>query len=212
MRQDSIYGSALLGSALVMLAMGVSHPTGAELMQSRETFAHVAFVNTLAHSLAMLGAWLALFGLTGLSRRLGMQRADVTAALIAFGLASVAVILAAVLDGLVVPKLAGRLFVAGEALQHDLRQQIRFCVTLAIALTRFYVVAVAVAMLLWSWAAFRTGFARVLPWVGAAIAGIGLAAQLGGFLEMNVHDLLMMVLAQSVWTVWAGIVMIRNAE
>ncbi len=48
--------------------------------------------DVFAHSLAILGTWLVLLGLIGLSRRLGVERVTVIAALVAFALASTAVV------------------------------------------------------------------------------------------------------------------------
>jgi hypothetical protein len=68
-------------------------------------------------------------------------------------------------------------------------------------MTRFYMVAASVAIPLWSVAMLHTQFNRMLPWAGLAIALLGFLGQFSGFLRMNVHDLMLMVLGQGVWTV-----------
>ena len=42
------------------------------------------------------------------------------------------------------------------------------------------------------------------------VALLGLAGQLSGFLTMNIHDLMLVVLVQGVWLVWTGVLLIRR--
>jgi hypothetical protein len=90
------------------------------------------------HSLAILGTWLVLVGLVGLSRMLGLKRVTVMAALVAFALATFGVLIAAAFDGLVVPKLAQQWVDADTLARGDLKQLMRFCVLIASPLTRIY--------------------------------------------------------------------------
>jgi hypothetical protein len=71
------------------------------------------------------------------------------------------------------------------------------------------VAAVAVALLLWSWAAWRTRFDRALPWIGAVLAAAALIAQLSGHLRMNIHDVMLLAVGQGVWMIWAGVALWR---
>ena len=90
----------------------------------------------------------------------------------------------------------------------DLRQLIRFCVLIASSLTRIYALLVAAAILLWSWIVYRDHLSLGLPWVGAVIGLAGIATLYGGPAYVNVHELLALVVGQSVWMVWAGLLMI----
>ena len=210
MRDQRVYGVALILSAVGLLVTAGFHPTGGQMLASRDTFEHVALVNTAVHSLAIGSAWLLLFGMVGLSRRLGLQRVDVTAALVAFAMGTLTVTCAAVIDSLVVPQVGRSTFGADEASRNGLLQLMRYSFFTASALSRVWVAAESVAILLWSVAMLRTGFDRVLPWLGIVVALLGLAGQLSGFLTMNIHHLMLVVLVQGVWLVWTGVLLIRR--
>jgi hypothetical protein len=211
MSTERIQGAALIAGAIALLATGLLHPTGGQLLASAEGFAHYATTNMLAHSLALLGVWLTTFGVAGVASRLGLRHPSVIAGLVAYGLAVALISMAAVVDGFVATRLAGDFVGTGIAGERDqLRLLMTFCFYVASSLSRVYVTGMAVALLLWSWAAWRTGFDRVLPWFGVAIATIALAAQLTGHLRMDVHDVMLLAVGQGAWLVWAGIALCRT--
>jgi hypothetical protein len=212
MRQERVYGGALVLSAVALLATGMFHPTGAQILQSAEAAERVGLKDTIVHAFGLGSVWLALFGMVRLSQLLGFARLEVQAAFIAFAMACGAVMIAAIVDGILVPKLASRYFEVEEPTRGSVLELMRFCGSLASALSRFYITAVSVAVLLWSWAAWRTRFHRVLPWVGVVVALPALVAQLLGYLHMNVWDVLVLALGQGVWMVWAGVVLMRLPE
>ena len=209
MRQNTFYGSALMGGSLLLLAMGLTHPTGARLFTTREALADFTFIDHVAHGLAIAGVCLAVVGLAGFSRFLGTTRPTVTAAFVTFAMTASALIVAPALDGFVVPQLANRWFDADAPTQATLRQLIIFCVSIAGVLTRLYMTLGAMAILLWSFAAWRVRLSRVLPWLGAFVAVAGLAASLGGPPMVSVHELLAVALGQALWMAWAGVAMLR---
>jgi hypothetical protein len=210
MRDDRIYGAALILGALAFLGTAGLHPTGSQLLASPEGFAHSAPINVLAHALGLFGMWLTVFGVVGFARRVGLQRPDVTAALVAFCLAAAMVSLAAIIDGLVSTRLA-QAYVATDdaAARTTLRGFMQFCYNMASSLTRYYVTAASIAILLWSWAAWRIRFDRVLPWLGVVIGVGALIAQLRGHLQMNVHDVMLLAIGQGLWMMWTGVALLR---
>ena len=211
MSHDRIYGAALMAGAIAILGTGALHPTGGQMLASGDSFAHHAPINVLAHSLALVGVWLTSIGVFGVARRLGLHRVDVMAGLVGYGMVAILISVAAVVDGLVATQLAedfiGTDLAAG---QDDARRLMQFCYYLASSLSRVYVTGMAVALLLWSWAAWRTGFDRGLPWIGGAIALIAIGAQFSGHLRMTVHDVMVLAAGQGVWLVWAGLALIRT--
>jgi hypothetical protein len=211
MRDDRIYGTALIAGAVAFLATAGLHPTGSQLMASPEGFASHAPINVLAHGLALFAMWLTLFGVVGFIRRLGAQRPEVTAAFVAFALGATMISLAAIVDGLVATRLAADYVATGDVAERSaLRGFVRFCYYLASSLSRYYVTAVAIAILLWSWAAWRTKFDRVLPWLGFCLSVLALAAQLRGQLRMNIHDVMVLAVGQGIWMGWAGVTLWRT--
>jgi hypothetical protein len=170
----------------------------------------MALIDALAHSLAILGTWLVLLGLVGLSRMLGLHRVTVMAALVAFALATLGVVVAAALDGFVVPKLAEQWLEADNIARGNLKQLVRFCVLVASSLTRIYLLLGAVAISLWSWVIYRDRRAQGLPWVGAVVCVAGIAMLIGGPAHVSAHEVLALIVGQTVWMFLAALLMIRR--
>jgi hypothetical protein len=209
MRQEARYGAILIAGSAVLLVMGVVHPSTIPF-GDREALARITLVDAVAHSLAVLGTWLLLVGQVGFSRMLGLQRTVVIAALVASVLPAAGIVVAAALDGFVIPKIAEQWMAADDTARAGLHQLIKFCVLVASSLTRIYVLLGAVAILLWSWVVYRDHLSFGLPWVGGAVGLAGFATLFGGPAYVNVHELLALVAGQSVWMVWAGVLMIRS--
>jgi hypothetical protein len=208
MTQETRYGAILISGSAVLLLMSVVHPSAIPFGDAA-ALARMTVVDAIAHALAIIGVWLLLVGQLGFSRMLGLKRAVVVAALVASALPSAGVVVAAALDGFVIPKLATESMGKDAAAQAVLEQLIRFSVLAASALTRIYMLLVAVAILLWSWVIHRDDWSTGLPWIGAVVGIAGIATLFGGPAYVSVHELLVMVLGQSVWMVWAGVLMIR---
>ena len=209
MRQEAQYGAILISGSAVLLVMGVVHPSAIPF-GDREELARMTLIDEMAHSLAVLGAWLLLVGQVGFSRMLGLQRTVVLAALVASVLPAAGIVVAAALDGFVIPKIAEQWMGADDTTRAGPKQLIRFCVLIASSLTRIYMLLVSAAILLWSWVVYRDRLSIGLPWVGAAVGLTGIATLFRGPAFVSAHELLALVAAQSVWMVWAGVLMIRK--
>lgn len=209
MRNETAYGAILLSGSAVLLVMGVMHP-GAIPWGNHAALAHLAVIDAFAHGLAIVGTGLTLVGLTGLSRMLGTQRIAVTAGLVAFMLASSAVMVAAALDGFVLPTIAQQWTEADTIAGGDLRRLVWFCVLTASALTRIYLLLGAIAITLWSWVIHRDRLDSALHWVGAMVCIAGIAMLIGGSPFISAHEVLALVAVQAVWMVLAALLMIRR--
>lgn len=203
------YGAILILGSAVLLVVGVIHPSAVPF-GDRAALARMAIIDALAHSLAIVGAWLVLVGLVGLSRLLGIQRVTVAAALVAMALATAGIVVAAACDGFVVPKLADQWLAADRIGRDTLQELVRFCVLLASSLTRIYLLLGTTAMALWSWAIYRDRLSRGLPWVGVVVAVAGFATLFGGPAYVHVHELLALILGQSVWMILTGLMLIQH--
>ncbi len=212
MRQNSFYGSALIVSSVFLVVTGMTHPGVAGMFSSRESLEHLALVDRIAHGFAIAGMWLSIVGLAGFSRMLSSSRPIVTAAFAAFAITAAGVVIAATLDGFVVPNLASRWYDADDATRAALRQLIRFCFLVASALTRIYMASASVAILLWSFVAWRVHLSRGLPWMGVLVSIAAAAAISRGSLEVGLHEVLALALVQAIWMGWAGVVMLRFPE
>ena len=187
------------------------HPTGhVAAAQLDQTIRMLIFVHALALAcipVQFLGAW-------GLSRRVtDTTRLNVVGlVLYAFGL--IAVMNAAVADGLVTPSVLERI-VASAGSQADIetwRMFSRYTFFLNQAFAQVFVAASSVAIVAWSTAAWRS---RKLP-RGLAIYGciLGTATLLvlfSGHLRLDAHGFGAVMLGQSIWFVIAGTVLWSGA-
>jgi hypothetical protein len=210
MRPYRPYGYALIAGSVLLLIMGLTHPTGARLLETRESFEHVALTNRFAHGVGIAGLWLLVVGLAGFSRFLGAERPAVTVAFLTFAIATGAGLVAPAIDGFVIPQLADRWFDADEATRITLRQLMQFCVMIASALTRVYLVLGSAAILFYSFDLWRTMSSRGLAWLGAAVTLAGIATTVGGPPMVSVHVLLALVVGLAFWMVWAGMILLRT--
>lgn len=209
MRHESAYGVILLSGSVVLLAMGVIHPRAIPF-DDNTALARMATMDAWAHSLAILGTWLVLLGLVGLSRLLGLQRVKVMAALLAFALATVGVVVAATLDGFVVPKLAEQWSEADKVVRGNLMQLMRFSVLVASSLTRVYLLLGAASIALWSWVVYRDRYSQALCWAGGVVCIAAIATLIGGPAYVSAHEVLLLVTGQAVWMVLAAASMFRG--
>ena len=208
MRQNKTYGLVLIASSVVLVVMGVTHP--GRLPSTREALEHTGLIAAIAHSLAIMGVWLAFWGLAGLSRFLGLDRPMVVGALIAFVVPAAAVSVAAALDGFVVPKLALQALDADDVTRNSMHSLIGFCVLVASSLTRIYMLLGAVAIAMLSWVVRERQLSRGLPMLGALVALAAIGTTFGGPAYISVHMVLLLALVQSAWMVWAGMMLIRQ--
>jgi hypothetical protein len=189
--------------------MGLMHPSSIP-WGVNTALARLATVDAFAHGLAICGTGLTLLGLVGLSRMLGSQRVPVTAAMVAFALASSAVMVAAALDGFALPIIAQQWTEADKIAGDDLRRLVWFCVLTASSLTRIYLLLVVIAIALWSWVIYCDRLDSALPWVGATVCIAGIAMLFGGSPFVSAHEVLALVIVQAIWMLFASLFMIRS--
>jgi hypothetical protein len=209
MHEGKIYGTILILSVLGFLVVALMHPTGHQALSSPDRLEQVILVSMAVHGLALVSVALSLLGLIGLSRRLGVARIEVTAALIAFAFATIGVVCAALINGFVAPNLGRWLLSGGESAQALVGSLFRYNSMLNRAFANFHVVSGSTAILAWSVSMIRVAFGRPAGWLGIVIALGTLIALLSGTFEMNVHGLAIVVLSQGVWMTWVGVLLIR---
>lgn len=210
MRKDLPSGILLVAGALAFVLVMLLHPTAGDLMGG-EGAARQAHVNVAAHSLALVATPGVFLGLLGLTRRLGPSDLA-TAGLVTFGFGAVAVLSAAVMSGFVATETIG--WMAGsEGAERDLYHAfLDYTHSLNQAYSTVYVVASAVAFLLWAAAMLRTGrLSRAAGAVGVVVGAGALLAFFSGHLHLDVHGFGILVFAQSAWLVWVGVLLCRPA-
>jgi hypothetical protein len=207
MKGDAIYGGALIAGALAGMVTMVLHPTGNQLLADVQ---HMAPLGVAVHALALAALPVSFFGAIGLSRVLGTSGNAALAALVAYGMAQIAVMTAAVASGLLAPALAAQL-VSTTGAEHDVAAAL-FHYTGAInqAFAKVFVIASSAAILLWSTAILAHGrLHRAAGILGVIVGALALLAVVIGHLRLDVHGFGAVVMAQGIWIITVGILLAR---
>jgi hypothetical protein len=208
MKADTIYGSALIAGALAGMTTMALHPTGNQLLADVQ---HMAPLGVAVHALALVALPVSFFGAIGLSRALGSSSNAALAGLVAYGMAQLAVMIAAVASGLLAPALAIRM-VSTTGTEHDVAAAL-FHYTGAInqAFAKVFVIASSAAILLWSATILAHGqLARSAGALGAIVGALALFAVVIGHLRLDVHGFGAVVLCQGIWMITVGVLLIRQ--
>ena len=207
MKRDLTSGTLLIaGSAGGVVVMAL-HPTAHGLMNP-ESGAHLTRINVMVHALALAAIPAVFLGLLGLWRRLTPSDLA-TAALVAYGWASVAVLSAAVASGFVAPGvITGIVAAEGSKIPEAF---LLYTHLLNQGFAKVNVVASCVAILLFASAILRTGrLMRAAGFFGAVVSAAILLLFFVGHLRLDVHGFGIVTFAQSAWMIWIGILLCRE--
>jgi hypothetical protein len=203
MTDDRKAGIILIaGSVGAILTMAI-HPGQPWLPSGR--MANLIAFSGAAHSLAIVSIALLFLGACGLSSRIASPDRLSFAAVVAYGLACVAALIAAAINGFAIPSVM-------RHMAHDVptaAQQWRILIDglfqVNQAFARIFSVAASAAIILWSMSVMRNGrLGRGIAIYGCIIAtliivGIGI-----GHLRLDVHGMAIVALAQVVWFIIVG--------
>ncbi|MBA2684288.1 MAG: hypothetical protein H0U66_07355 [Gemmatimonadaceae bacterium] len=208
MRCDTIYGGALIAGALAGFVTMAMHPTGSQLMADVQ---HMAPVVLAVHALALAAIPVSFFGAIGLTRVLLADGEAPVAALVAYGMAQSAVMIAAVASGLLMPAIAARM-VSTPGAERDLAIAFgQFTGSVNQAFAKVYVMASSAAILLWSASIIRHArLARRAGILGVVVAVLALVGVAIGHVRLDLHGFGAIVLTQGLWTITIGVLLIRS--
>jgi hypothetical protein len=152
------------------------------------------------HSLALLSIPVIFLGALGIARWAGGRDRLAVAALVLFGFALVAVMNAAVMNGLVFPQ-AARQFVAGaEADRSFWKVILRNNFEINQAFARVYAVGAGLAILLWSASILKNrNAAKGIVSYGCVLGVVTAAGIFSGRLRPDVHGFAILVFGQAIW-------------
>lgn len=208
-RRDIASGTLLIAGSLAMVAVMALHPTGQEL-QAGGPGSGMLQLGVLVHGAALAVVPVLFLGLLGFTRRLGPSDLT-TAALVAFGFGAVAVLSAGVMSGFVATWAVEGILTAEGETREVYRTLLRYTGQVNHGFAGVHVVATASAILLWSTAILRSRRAPRSAGIAGLIIGAGvLAGFLSGVLSLDVHGFGLIILAQSVWFIWLGILLLRR--
>jgi hypothetical protein len=210
MTDDRLSALALIaGSCGLIITMSL-HPTGRVANAQMESMLRRLIA---VHALAIACIPVLFLGVWGLSRRLDSSDRLAVSGLVVYALALLAVMNAAVADGLVNPGLF-RQFVASAASSQTAdswRMISRYNFFVNQAYAQVYVAASSVALLLWSAATLhRKALRRGLGIYGCILGSLTLTALLSGRLNLDAHGFGAVVFGQAAWFVAAGVLLWRG--
>ncbi len=212
MTDNRLSGLALIvGSVGVIITMGL-HPTG-----------HIAAVDIqpmirkliMVHALGLACLPVLFLGAWGFCRQLSAQARLAAIGLVLYAFALLAVMNAAVADGLIAPSVLRQIVAsAGAPSAIDswrMIQHYNFYANQAYA--QVFVAASSIAIIVWSAALLRaTSRFRGLGIYGCIIGPLILLALFSGHLTLDAHGFGVIVLLQSIWFGAAGIFLLRSSE
>ena len=152
------------------------------------------------HSLALASIPVVFLGAWGMSLRIGGADRLAWAGLVLYALASIAVMNAAVCDGLLAPNLIRQIVSATPETRDGWRMVMNYNFQTNQAFARVYAVASSLAVVLWSVSILRNR----TPGRGVGIYGVVLGAVtvtgiFSGFLTPDRHGFGMLIFGQAIW-------------
>jgi hypothetical protein len=210
MTDDRRSGTALIAGSAAMIITMAFHPRGVTAPGDVEP---VVRMLVAVHSLALASIPVVFLGAWGLSRKLATPERLAVVALVLFGFALVAVMNAAVFDGLVAPNVIRKIVSTSGATSEEWRIAFNYNFQLNQAYARVFAVASSIAILLWSLVIVRGGsLGRGLGVYGCILGPVATVAVFSGLLRPDVHGFGALVFAQAIWYIIAAAKMCRPAE
>jgi hypothetical protein len=212
MTDDRKAGFALIAGSLGGILTMAIHPTGAGSLTAAQV-AHLSIASGVAHSIAMVSVLLLFLGACGLTRCIAADDRISFAAIVTYGFACVAVMIAASVSGFIVPGIMKHMVrdVPAAAPQWQIVIDGIFQINQAFA--RIYSVAASMAIILWSVSALRNGgLGRGVAIYGCVVApliivGIGI-----GHLRLDVHGMAIVMVGQVIWFIVTGSQLARRSD
>jgi hypothetical protein len=206
MTDDRKAGIALIvGSLGGMLTMHI-HPSGAVSITTSAQLEHLAAASGIAHSLGLVSVLLLFLGACGLARRLGAPDRIAFAALVAYGFACVAVMIAAAVSGFIVPHIMNHMLRDAPANAHQWQVVASGIFQINQGMAQIFSVGASIAIVLWSGSAFRNGglsrWAAIFGCVIALVIIVGISL---GRLRLDVQGMAAVMLGQAIWFIVVGV-------
>jgi len=188
---------ALIAGSAGMIITMIFHPGG---KIAPEQLDQVIRLNIAVHSLALASIPVLFLGAWGMSKRLDGGDRLAWSGLVLFALASIAVMNAGTLNGLVAPKLMRQIVTATPETRGTWQMMLNYNFQINQAFARVYAVGSSLALVLWSVSILRY---RALG-LGVSIYGVVLGlvtavAICSGLLTPDRHGFAILVFGQAIW-------------
>ena len=207
MNDNRLSSIALIAASLGMILTMAMHPSGRVTPAQLDAMLRKLII---VHSFAMALMPIQFLGVWGLSRRLTSAARLEAIGLVLYAMASIAVLGAAVADGLVTPMTLKRIVESAdsESAVNTWRMFSHYTFFWNQAFAQVFVVAASAAIFAWSWAMWRGGkLSRGLGMYGCILALVTVGVLFSGRLALDVHGFGAVVLGQAIWFVIAGVLL-----
>ncbi len=204
----------IAGPILSVFAMA-HHPTagGASTAERLASMTRHASLGGFVHGaliVLMVGIFIGLVTFAGI---LGWRIGRVRAGVIAYSVGVVCMVGAALVSGFLVPGLAERYVDATPAEMEAVVPVLHFCHEANQTLAKAGTMAMSAGIFLWSLVLLtRPGWLRIVGVFGLAVGALPVLGLVLGRLHLDVHGMLLVVLAQAIWTVAIGVWMVGAAR
>ena len=204
----------MIAAAAGVLVMAV-HPVGGHHsggVMSRQDMDAMALMMRLVHGFAILTLPILFLGALALTRYLNRPNRIAIVALVFYGFALTALMIAACMDGFIAPAVMNKV-VAGDPMADFRRLFLEYTWTINQSLAGVFTVGACIAILLWSVEIWRSRLmSRALAVYGVVLA-IGISVvYLSGRLPLTAHGFGIVTFVQSLWLVLAGFSLRGKAE
>jgi hypothetical protein len=199
----------MIAAAIAGVLTMMVHPTSHDVLASGQ-FATIAAFGQAIHIFAIITAPIAFLGAMALARHMDAPNRVAISALVIYGFALVAVMIAATLSGLVAIPVLQKLVEQPEpATQWQGLAQ--FSGLLNQGFAKIYTLLASIAIALWSVPIVRTGkLPRAAGIYGLVIAPVIFVAVGSGHVRLDVHGFGAVVLLQAIWFVAVGAALYRT--
>ena len=204
MTDDRKSGIALIAGSLGGILTMAIHPVAGGSLTADQV-GHLSLVSGIAHSIAMVSVLLLFLGACGLTRSIAAADRMAFAAIVTFGFACVAVLVATAVSGFIVPSIMKHMVRDVPANAHQWQIVMDGIFQINQAFSRIYSVAASLAIILWSASALRNGgFGRGVATYGWVISALIMVAIGVGHLRLDVHGMAVVLFAQTIWFIVVG--------
>lgn len=211
-RGDITAGLILILSALGSLIAAAHHPV-IKARDASELFVQIkesALTDRLVHGALILFMVAQVFAFCRFARRQGIHRAPVLLGLIFYILGIVAMTGAAFIDGFLAPEI-GAGYLSGPQPTADAGLAfLRLCSIAVQLFTKSGVIAISIAILLWSISFVRTGRGPLLAAIIGVIAALSQAYIFARGSVITAHTIVFIVVAQMLWYFIVGLLLTRG--
>lgn len=173
--------------------------------QTADQVAHLSLISGAAHSLAIVSVLLLFLGACGLTRCIAAPDRISFVAIVTYGFACVAIMIAAAVSGFTVPDLMKHMVRDVADATHQWQIVIDGIFQINQAFARIYSVAGAIAIILWSVSALRNGgLGRGVAIYGCVVSPLIILGIAIGHLRLDVHGMTLVMLGQVIWFILVG--------